>query len=54
MDDGRRLENFSWLTFSDVNLSLVRLLANRARVLLLDEPTANLDVENRARVDDRI
>ncbi len=32
-------------------LSLLRLLANRPRVLLLDEPTANLDAENRDRVE---
>ena len=33
-------------------LSLVRLLANRPTVLLLDEPTANLDVENAAKVEE--
>jgi ABC-type iron transport system FetAB ATPase subunit len=33
-------------------LSLVRLLANRPTVLLLDEPTANLDMENAAKVEE--
>jgi ABC-type iron transport system FetAB ATPase subunit len=32
-------------------LGLVRLLSNRPRVLLLDEPTANLDKENTLRVE---
>ena len=32
-------------------LALLRLLANTPRVLLLDEPTANLDAENTARVE---
>jgi ABC-type multidrug transport system ATPase subunit len=32
-------------------LALVRLLLNRPKVLLLDEPTANLDVENIHRVE---
>ncbi len=35
-------------------LALVRLLANTPRVLLLDEPTANLDAENTARVEQLI
>jgi ABC-type iron transport system FetAB ATPase subunit len=32
-------------------LSLVRLLINKPQVLLLDEPTANLDLENTRRVE---
>lgn len=32
-------------------LALLRLLANRPRVLLLDEPTANLDAENTRKVE---
>lgn len=32
-------------------LALLRLLANRPQVLLLDEPTANLDAANRQRVE---
>ena len=32
-------------------LSILRLLANRPKVLLLDEPTANLDAENTRNVE---
>lgn len=32
-------------------LSILRMLANKPRVLLLDEPTANLDVENTRKVE---
>ena len=32
-------------------LSILRMLANRPKVLLLDEPTANLDVENTRKVE---
>jgi len=32
-------------------LALLRLLANRPRALLLDEPTASLDVDNASRVE---
>jgi ABC-type iron transport system FetAB ATPase subunit len=35
-------------------LALVRLLANRPRTLLLDEPTASLDTENVSRVEEII
>ena len=35
-------------------LSILRLLANQPRVLLLDEPTANLDESNSARVEQLI
>lgn len=35
-------------------LALLRLLANRPHVLLLDEPTANLDADNTRRVEDVI
>jgi ABC-type iron transport system FetAB ATPase subunit len=35
-------------------LAMLRLLANNPRVLLLDEPTANLDAANVARVEDLV
>jgi len=35
-------------------LALIRLLANKPEVLLLDEPTANLDESNRYRVEELI
>jgi ABC-type iron transport system FetAB ATPase subunit len=35
-------------------LALARLLSNRPEVLLLDEPTANLDTENCLRVEEMI
>lgn len=35
-------------------LALLRLLENRPRLLLLDEPTANLDEDNTARVEDLV
>ncbi len=35
-------------------LALLRLLANRPEVLLLDEPTANLDVDNISRVENLV
>lgn len=35
-------------------LALLRLLANRPRVLLLDEPTANLDAANGQRVEELV
>jgi len=35
-------------------LALIRLLANKPKVLLLDEPTANLDESNRFRVEELI
>jgi ABC-type iron transport system FetAB ATPase subunit len=35
-------------------LALMRLLANRPEVLLLDEPTANLDPDNTRRIEDVI
>jgi len=35
-------------------LALLRLLVNRPQVLLLDEPTANLDADNRRRVEQLI
>jgi len=35
-------------------LALIRLLANKPQVLLLDEPTANLDESNRHRVEDLV
>jgi len=35
-------------------LALIRLLANKPQVLLLDEPTANLDESNRYRVEELI
>lgn len=35
-------------------LALVRLLVRQPRVLLLDEPTANLDADNQARVEELV
>lgn len=35
-------------------LALIRLIANKPKVLLLDEPTANLDESNRYRVEELI
>ncbi|VAX00259.1 hypothetical protein MNBD_GAMMA22-79 [hydrothermal vent metagenome] len=35
-------------------LALIRLLANKPQVLLLDEPTANLDESNRFRVEELV
>ena len=35
-------------------LAILRLLANKPRVLLLDEPTANLDAENTDKVESLI
>jgi len=35
-------------------LALIRLLANKPQVLLLDEPTANLDESNRYRVEELV
>ena len=46
---GWRIERLS--SGEKQRLALLRLLANRPEVLLLDEPTANLDAANRRRVE---